>query len=93
MYIGSGIVNGQLGKLLFGEKDLAGIMPMIGYYLRLRKEPPAYGDYNPLQKLAYTLAAAGADERNLRREDCDHLVAQQRACDYHRLVCCSSTSN
>jgi thiosulfate reductase cytochrome b subunit len=25
------------------------------YYLRLRREPPAYGKYNPLQKLAYTL--------------------------------------
>jgi thiosulfate reductase cytochrome b subunit len=28
---------------------------MQAYYLRLRKTPPPYGTYNPLQKAAYTL--------------------------------------
>lgn len=55
VYVGSGIVSGQLGKLLFGAGDAAGILPMTAYYLGLRKEPPQYGNYNPLQKLAYTL--------------------------------------
>lgn len=55
VYIGSGILSGQLGKLLFTADDAAGLLPMTAYYLRLRKEPPAYGEYNPLQKLAYTM--------------------------------------
>lgn len=55
VYAGSGMLDGRLGKLLFGPGDAAGLWPMSAYYLRLRKEPPRYGDYNPLQKLAYTL--------------------------------------
>jgi thiosulfate reductase cytochrome b subunit len=55
VYIFSGVVTGQLRKLLFAAGDAAGLLPMIAYYLRLRNEPPAYDDYNPLQKLAYTL--------------------------------------
>jgi thiosulfate reductase cytochrome b subunit len=31
------------------------LLPMQLYYFRLRKEPPPYGKYNPLQKMAYTL--------------------------------------
>jgi thiosulfate reductase cytochrome b subunit len=54
VYIVSGIVSGNLGKLLFRAGDAAGLLPMTAYYLRLRKEPPQYDDYNPLQKLAYT---------------------------------------
>jgi len=48
---------------LFRRKDIGGVMPMIGYYLRLRKDHPPAGKYNALQKLAYTaipLAAAGS---------------------------------
>lgn len=55
VYIASGMINGQLGKLLFTSGDIAGIWPMTAYYLRIRPSPPAYGDYNPLQKLAYTM--------------------------------------
>jgi thiosulfate reductase cytochrome b subunit len=39
---------------LFNGRDVPGIMPMILYYLRVRKEHPPYQKYNPLQKLAYT---------------------------------------
>ncbi len=40
---------------LFRPTDAPGILPMIEYYLRLRKEHPKTGKYNPLQKLAYTV--------------------------------------
>lgn len=39
---------------LFRKRDISGVLPMIQYYLRLRKQQPASGKYNPLQKLAYT---------------------------------------
>lgn len=55
IYLISGLVSGQLGKLIFTEDDLGGLWPMAAYYLRLREQPPNYGEYNPLQKLAYTL--------------------------------------
>ena len=55
VYILSGILNGQLSKLVFGAEDIAGIWPMAAYYLKLRSDPPQYGEYNPLQKLAYTM--------------------------------------
>lgn len=48
---------------IFGRADLGGVIPMMLYYLRLRKEHPAGGKYNALQKLAYTvvpLLALGA---------------------------------
>jgi thiosulfate reductase cytochrome b subunit len=54
VYICSGFASGDFGKLIFAPEDAAGVMPMVGYYLRLRSEPPHYEGYNPLQKLAYT---------------------------------------
>ena len=39
---------------LFRGKDVSGLKPMIQYYLRIRREHPPAGKYNPLQKLAYT---------------------------------------
>jgi Ni/Fe-hydrogenase b-type cytochrome subunit len=39
---------------LFRGKDVSGVKPMILYYLRVRREHPPAGKYNPLQKLAYT---------------------------------------
>jgi Ni/Fe-hydrogenase b-type cytochrome subunit len=39
---------------LFRGKDVSGVKPMIQYYLRIRREHPPAGKYNPLQKLAYT---------------------------------------
>lgn len=35
--------------------DAAKLVPMQLYYLGLRNEPPNYGRYNPLQKLAYSV--------------------------------------
>ena len=42
---------------LFSKKDVRGILPMILYYLRIRKEHPPTKKYNSLQKLAYTSTA------------------------------------
>ncbi|MCB0832889.1 MAG: cytochrome b/b6 domain-containing protein [Bacteroidetes bacterium] len=39
---------------LVRKSDLPGVLPMILYYLRIRKEHPAQGKYNALQKLTYT---------------------------------------
>lgn len=47
---------------LFRPGDAGGVLPMIGYYLRIVRVHPASGKYNALQKLAYTsiiLIAAG----------------------------------
>ena len=47
---------------IFRRSDLPGILPMIQYYLRVRKQHPPVKKYNALQKLAYTtipLAALG----------------------------------
>jgi Ni/Fe-hydrogenase b-type cytochrome subunit len=47
---------------LFRPRDAGGVLPMVQYYLRLRKHPPQVLKYNALQKLAYTviiLVAAG----------------------------------
>jgi Ni/Fe-hydrogenase b-type cytochrome subunit len=48
---------------IFRKEDVKGVMPMIQYYLRIRRQHPPAEKYNPLQKLAYTsipLAAAGS---------------------------------
>src|SRR6266850_3641630 len=42
---------------IFSPKDFGGILPMVMYYLRLRKEHPSTQKYNALQKLAYTSVA------------------------------------
>ncbi len=39
---------------LFKRGDISGVLPMLLYYLRVRKEHPPARKYNALQKLAYT---------------------------------------
>lgn len=55
VYIVAGLLRGNLRELILSRADLPKIIPMQLYYLRLRKEPPEHGKYNPLQKTAYTL--------------------------------------
>lgn len=55
IYVVNGILSGELNKLLFKREDAAGLWPMTAYYLRLRKSAPHFDDYNPLQKLSYTM--------------------------------------
>ena len=54
-YIAWGFARGDLQELILRPRDLPKIVPMQLYYLRLRKDPPPHGKYNPLQKTAYTL--------------------------------------
>jgi Ni/Fe-hydrogenase b-type cytochrome subunit len=46
--------NGHVGKFILRPRDAPKLLPMMLYYLRLRKTSPQDGEYNPLQKLAYT---------------------------------------
>ena len=56
VYLAGGILSGSLSKACCsGPRDVPGLVPMAAYYLRLRKDAPVYTDYNPLQKIAYTL--------------------------------------
>lgn len=54
-WIASSAIDGNLRKMLLSRSDLLKLWPMQAYYLHLRREPPPYGEYNPLQKAAYTL--------------------------------------
>ena len=47
-------IKGNLRDMILRPSDLAKLWPMQAYYLKLRKEPPEHGIYNPLQKAAYT---------------------------------------
>jgi thiosulfate reductase cytochrome b subunit len=50
----SALSKGSLQKMILRPSDLPKLWPMQAYYLRLRKEPPEHGLYNPLQKASYT---------------------------------------
>lgn len=50
----SAAVKGSLREMILRPSDLPKLWPMQAYYLKLRKEPPPHGIYNPLQKAAYT---------------------------------------
>lgn len=54
-YLVWGFTRGDLKQLILRRDDVPKLLPMQLYYLRLRKDPPPHGKYNPLQKLAYTL--------------------------------------
>jgi Ni/Fe-hydrogenase b-type cytochrome subunit len=46
--------NGHVSKFILKPRDLGKVFSMALYYLRLRKTSPQDGEYNPLQKAAYT---------------------------------------
>ena len=54
LYFIYNLVNSHLGKFILKPRDLSKLLPMMLYYLRLRKTSPQEGEYNPLQKMAYT---------------------------------------
>lgn len=54
LYFVYNLANGHLRKFLLRPGDLAKLFPMILYYLRLRRISPQEGEYNPMQKTAYT---------------------------------------
>jgi thiosulfate reductase cytochrome b subunit len=59
IYVGVGAVRGELALLILRPSDLPKMWPMQAYYLKLRKEPPDHGKYNPLQKAGYTALIFG----------------------------------
>ena len=54
IYLGFLAFSGEWRSLLFRPRDLGPAVQMQLYYLRLRKEHPAQGKHNALQKAAYT---------------------------------------
>jgi Ni/Fe-hydrogenase b-type cytochrome subunit len=54
LYFTYNLLNGHMRKFLFTPRDAAKVPVMILYYLHLRRESPQDGEYNPLQKIAYT---------------------------------------
>lgn len=50
----SAAIKGNLRDMILRPSDIPKLWPMQAYYLKLRKEPPPHGIYNPLQKAAYT---------------------------------------
>jgi thiosulfate reductase cytochrome b subunit len=58
-YLIAGAIRKDLRELILRPSDLPKLWPMQLYYLRIRKEPPPHGKYNPLQKAAYTLVLFG----------------------------------
>jgi thiosulfate reductase cytochrome b subunit len=47
-------IKGTLRQMILLPSDVPKLWPMQAYYLKLRKEPPPHGLYNPLQKASYT---------------------------------------
>ena len=58
VYLGFLAFSGEWRSLVFRPRDLGSAVQMQLYYLRLRKEHPAQGKHNALQKLAYTFIVA-----------------------------------
>lgn len=54
-WVVSSAIKGNLRKFVLMPSDIPKLWPMQAYYLHLRKEPPPYDVYNPLQKASYTL--------------------------------------
>jgi thiosulfate reductase cytochrome b subunit len=55
----SSAVKGNLKEIVLRPADIPKLWPMQAYYLHLRKTPPPYGLYNPLQKASYTAILFG----------------------------------
>jgi Ni/Fe-hydrogenase b-type cytochrome subunit len=54
LYLVYNSLNGHMGKFFLTPRDARKIFSMTLYYLRIRKTSPQDGEYNPLQKAAYT---------------------------------------
>ena len=54
LYVVYNLAVGHMRKFFFTFDDAKKVPTMIAYYLHLRKDSPQEGEYNPLQKMAYT---------------------------------------
>jgi Ni/Fe-hydrogenase b-type cytochrome subunit len=56
LYVAFQFSSGHFRTVLFTPGDVKGVWPMVHYYFLFGPKPRATGQYNPLQKLAYTSA-------------------------------------
>ncbi len=56
-YVGYQVFSGHYRRVLFTRADISGVWPMARHYFLFGRKPSLKGQYNPLQKLAYTSAA------------------------------------
>jgi Ni/Fe-hydrogenase b-type cytochrome subunit len=54
LYVIYNLAVGHMRKFFFTFADAKKVPAMVAYYLRLRRDSPQEGEYNPLQKMAYT---------------------------------------
>ena len=54
LYVVFQALSGHFRTVLFMPRDAPGVWPMVRHYFLFGPKPPATGQYNPLQKLAYT---------------------------------------
>jgi thiosulfate reductase cytochrome b subunit len=54
VYLIYNLAVGHIRKFLFTLRDAKSVPAMTAYYLHIRKTSPQEGEYNPLQKMAYT---------------------------------------
>lgn len=54
LYVASQIASGHYRTVLFTRRDVPGVWPMARHYFLRGPKPRPTGQYNPLQKLAYT---------------------------------------
>jgi Ni/Fe-hydrogenase b-type cytochrome subunit len=54
LYVVYNLAIGHMRKFFFTFDDAKKVPAMVAYYLYLRKDSPQEGEYNPLQKMAYT---------------------------------------
>ncbi|MDQ2908164.1 MAG: cytochrome b/b6 domain-containing protein [Candidatus Eremiobacteraeota bacterium] len=59
IYLVAGVFRKDLRLIVLRRSDFPKIGPYLAYYLRLRKEPPDHGKYNPLQKAGYNVVLFG----------------------------------
>jgi Ni/Fe-hydrogenase b-type cytochrome subunit len=55
-YVAYQIFSGHYRTMLFTPRDISGVWPMARHYFFFGPKPAATGQYNPLQKLAYTFS-------------------------------------
>jgi Ni/Fe-hydrogenase b-type cytochrome subunit len=58
LYVVWQVASGRYRTVLFTRRDVPGVWPMVRHYALLGPKPAAIGQYNPLQKLAYTSVIA-----------------------------------
>jgi Ni/Fe-hydrogenase b-type cytochrome subunit len=54
LYVATQVISGHYRTVLFTRHDVPGVWPMAKHYFLFGPKPVETGQYNPLQKLAYT---------------------------------------